>query len=45
MNVPDTFSGLFLGYTVLWLLILLYLLNLGRRLSRAEKRLNSGKNS
>ena len=40
--VPDTFWGLFLGYTVIWGLIVVYLVTLGRRITRIEKQLEEG---
>lgn len=36
MTTPDTFSGLFLGYAVIWAILCLYLLLLGRRVRRLE---------
>lgn len=37
MDTPDTFSGLFWGYTIIWLLIVAYVVMLGRRMSKLEK--------
>ena len=40
-QVPNTFPSLFIGYTVFWALLALYLLSLGVRLARVEKRIKS----
>ena len=39
VTVPDTFPTLFAAYTVLWVLIIGYVLYLARRLRRLEQRL------
>jgi len=36
-QVPDTFPWMFLGYAVLWGLMVMYLLSLGARLRRVER--------
>ncbi len=37
-TVPNTFPSLFAGYTAIWLIFGFYLLSLGLRLARLEKR-------
>lgn len=37
-SVPDTFPSLFVGYTVIWVILVVYILSLGRRLSKLERR-------
>ena len=39
--VPDTFPALFYGYSVVWLLMLVYVLLMARRLSKVEQKLSS----
>jgi CcmD family protein len=39
----DTYPALFWGYAVMWLLIVLYTLSLGRRMAKVEERLRSRK--
>ncbi|MCB0310886.1 MAG: CcmD family protein [Bdellovibrionales bacterium] len=39
-QVPNTFSSLFWGYTVIWLILGGYILSLGKRLTRLEKQLS-----
>ena len=39
--VPDTFPSLFQGYLVVWLLLLGYVLCLGLRLRKIEKKLEA----
>jgi CcmD family protein len=36
-QMQDTFPGLFWGYTIIWLLVVLYVLSLGRRMRRLER--------
>lgn len=36
-TVPDTFPSLFAGYTVLWALVVIYVLTLARRVKRIER--------
>ena len=36
-QIPDTFPGMFLGYTVFWLAIAAYVFYLGVRVARLEK--------
>jgi CcmD family protein len=36
---PDTFPALFQGYTVVWVLLVVYVVSLGARLKRLESRL------
>ncbi len=36
-QVPDTFSSLFFGYAAFWIILGVYVLSLGRRVSRLEK--------
>ncbi len=38
-NPPDTFWHLFWGYTIIWILIVLYLATLARRVKKIEKKL------
>ena len=38
MNTPDTYVDLFFGYTVIWLILGIYILTLGVRLKKLEKR-------
>ncbi|MCB0340062.1 MAG: CcmD family protein [Bdellovibrionales bacterium] len=40
-QTPDTFSALFAAYSVIWVLITLYVYSLGRRLSRLENKTDS----
>lgn len=40
-QVPNTFPALFFGYTVFWLILGVYVLSLGQRLSRLEKEKDS----
>jgi CcmD family protein len=42
---PDTFPALFWSYTVVWVLLALYIVTLGVRLSRLERRLSKGEES
>jgi CcmD family protein len=35
--VPNTFPALFYGYTAIWLILGVYIISLGFRLSRLEK--------
>lgn len=37
-QVPDTFNGMFLGFSVFWLAIAAYVLRLGHLLKQLEKR-------
>lgn len=43
-TVPDTFSSLFWGYSVMWGCVLVYLVALVRRANRIERQLDSKKN-
>jgi len=36
MPTPDTFSGLFWGYLVIWSLLAVYIISLGRRIASLE---------
>ena len=36
-QIPDTFNGMFLGYTVFWLGIAVYVIRLGIKLKRLER--------
>jgi CcmD family protein len=38
-TVPNTFPALFQGYSVVWGLLVVYIVSLGVRLKRVEKRL------
>ena len=38
---PDTFPSLFWSYTVVWVILAVYIVTLGVRLSRLEKRLSA----
>ena len=42
-TTPDTIFHLFLGYTVIWLLVVGYIYSLGRRISSLETALNKQK--
>lgn len=35
-QIPDTFPDLFWGYSIIWGLLVVYIISLGRRLSRIE---------
>ncbi len=37
-QVPDTFNGMFIGYSVFWIGIALYVVFLGIKLKHLEKR-------
>lgn len=37
-QVPDTFNGMFLGFSVFWFAIAAYVLRLGHLLKQLEKR-------
>lgn len=39
-EVPNTFPSLFLGYSVIWGIVVVYLFSLVRRLGKLEKRLS-----
>ena len=43
--VPNTFPSLFAGYTVIWALLALYIVSLGFRLSKIEKRIREENSS
>lgn len=43
-QTPDTFPALFWGYTVIWALLVTYIVTLSRRLTNLEKKLNDHKN-
>lgn len=43
MPTPDTYSGMFWGYLVIWSLLALYIVLLGRRVKTLENRLNQDK--
>ena len=38
--VPNTFPDLFWGYTAIWLVLGVYIISLGIRLSRAERKID-----
>jgi CcmD family protein len=38
---PDTFPSLFWSYTVVWAILAAYIITLGARLSRLEKRFSA----
>ncbi len=38
MDTPNTFPGLFWGYLVVWGLLSAYIISLGARLARLEKK-------
>ena len=38
--MPDTYFDLFLGYSVIWLIVLLYVFYLSRRLTKVNNRLS-----
>ena len=38
-QVPNTFPDLFWGYTAIWMIVSIYVLWLGCRVGRAEKKL------
>jgi len=40
-QVPDTFPSLFVGYTVIWVIVFFYVWSLSRRISRVERELKS----
>ncbi len=40
---PDTFPSLFWSYTAVWVVLALYIVTLGARLSRLEKKLSQEK--
>ena len=42
---PDTFPSLFWSYTVVWAALSIYIITLGVRLSRLERRLSKDKES
>ncbi len=42
---PDTFPSLFWSYTVVWGVLSVYIISLGARLSRVERRLQDDKKS
>jgi CcmD family protein len=42
---PDTFPSLFWSYTVVWGVLAAYIISLGVRVSRVEKRLQEKKRS
>lgn len=37
-TIPDTYPSLFYGYAVIWLIFGVYILSLGLRLSKLEKK-------
>lgn len=39
--VPDTFPALFYSYSVVWLIMLAYVVLIARRLARLEKKLSA----
>lgn len=41
-EVPNTFQSLFVGYSAIWAILVLYLFTLVRRISKLEKRLAQG---
>lgn len=43
--MPDTFPSLFIGYTVFWFLILLYVVSLRSRVRRLESALAEANNA
>lgn len=40
-SVPNTFDSLFIGYSILWLIICVYIFSLLKRLSALEKKVQS----
>lgn len=42
---PDTFPSLFWSYTAVWIALAVYIVTLGVRLARLEKRLSQKKDS
>lgn len=42
---PDTFPSLFWSYTVVWGVLSAYIISLGVRISRVERRLNEKQSS
>lgn len=40
-QMPNTFTGLFWGYTAIWVLIAAFILRLGLRVAKIEKRLQN----
>jgi len=42
---PDTFPSLFWSYTAVWVVLAVYIVTLGVRLSRLEKRISRNKES
>ncbi|MEZ4753028.1 MAG: CcmD family protein [Bdellovibrionota bacterium] len=40
-QIPNTFPSLFAGYAVIWTLIVLYVLNLAKRLRAVEKKVDN----
>ncbi len=43
MDVPNTFPGLFWGYSIIWAILVIYIATLGIRLSKLEKSTSSKK--
>lgn len=41
-SVPNTFPALFAAYTVIWVLLSAYIIMLGRRIARLERKERSG---
>lgn len=44
-SVPNTFPGLFAAYSAIWILLSVYILRLGVRISRLERRKDSSDQS
>jgi CcmD family protein len=43
--MPDSYPSLFIGYAVIWAIMIVYLASLGRRVSRLESKLRHGDHS
>ena len=37
-QMPDTFQSLFIGYAVIWTMLILYILRLGIKINQLEKK-------
>lgn len=44
-SVPNTFSSLFLGYSVIWGILCVYIFSLVRRVQKLERKLQGGNGS
>lgn len=42
---PDTFPSLFWSYTVIWVVLVAYIVTLGARISRIEKKMKGDQSS